>query len=487
MRYGSGGALRLRRSLSTLKAPSFTMADVHYELPESLIGVRPAARGESKLLHYRGSEIEHRRFKDVVGLIPAGSVMIFNSSKVFNARLWAGEASDPTEIMMLSPESPSKDPAECYRQKVQGQVWNVVIRGGAVTSVDEGDVFECKTTSQAGASSMISIKVRKLYSIWEEHGELPGFEAAVEFMSEAKEQAETLAVCLDHVGTVPIPPYLNRSTIAQDSSDYQTVYADEEQSGSVAAPTAGLHFNEAILSSIRQNGTTLCDSLSLHVGAGTFKPVVSECISGHDMHVERFSASLSDLQVIANASRKASSSPDVRGPTLICVGTTSVRLVESLYWIGAKNLLSNMHQQASPSSEAGGPYENSADLDLELGQWEPEEIKQQWQESLHTQGRDLPSLAESYEYLLASGSGEDDAVIAGSTALCITPGYEFRATDKLITNFHQAESTLMLLVSAFLGQRGRGAGVDRLRHIYATALKSEYRFLSYGDSMFLDL
>ena len=235
-----GRALRLRRSLSTLKAPSFTMADVHYELPESLIGVRPAAR-ESKLLHYRGSEIEHRRFKDVVGLIPAGSVMIFNSSKVFNAQFMGGEASDPTEIMMLSPEFPSKDPAECYRQKVQGQVWNVVIRGGAVTSVDEGDVFECKTTSQAGASSMISIKVRKLYSIWEEHGELPGFEAAVEFMSEAKEQAETLAVCLDHVGTVPIPPYLNRSTIAQDSSDYQTVYADEEQTGSVAAPTAGLH------------------------------------------------------------------------------------------------------------------------------------------------------------------------------------------------------------------------------------------------------
>ena len=494
----------MKRS-SVLLSRKFSMKDVYYQLPESLIGIRPAARGESKLLHYTSTSnaesirVEHRRFKDIVDLIPRDSVMIFNSSKVFNARLWGvGEAANPIEIMMLSSKHPSSDPGECYRQALNGQVWNVVIRGDCVTKIDEGDTFLCKASPQAGVSSMIYVKVKRLNSVWEEHGELPGFEVSVEFMSDNKK--ETLANALEYVGTVPIPPYLNRSTVTQDSSDYQTVYADDERTGSVAAPTAGLHFDDAILSALKAKGVTLCDSLSLHVGAGTFKPVVSECISGHEMHVERFSASRKDLAAIV-AACETSFAPG-RSKPLVCVGTTSVRLVESLYWCGVKNLLSahaNRGSSHGGSDPLEGPTPFSLDLDLDLGQWEPQDIEARWRESGGAQGRalPLPSLEESYSFLLAAsstqGNGERlEGVISGSTALCITPGYQFRATDKLITNFHQAESTLMLLVSAFLARQpeeGQGSvdGVARLRELYATAVEEKYRFLSYGDSMFLDV
>ena len=318
------------------------------------------------------------------------------------------------------------------------------------------------------------MKITRLVSVWEEHGELPGYEVSVELMMMTEDKREvTLASALNEVGDVPIPPYLNRSTIAEDKSNYQTVYADSQHTGSVAAPTAGLHFSEQILTDLRlKKGVTICDSLSLHVGAGTFKPVVSDCISEHDMHSESFSASRKDLSIIAAASKAGSSN-------IICVGTTSVRLVESLYWCGVRGMVAASTQEEEGASSRGR---------LELGQWEVYDIQHSWGKRYPK--RELPSLAESYEYLLATHLAGGKETLSGATSLCITPGYKFRATGKLITNFHQAESTLMLLVSAFLGDRcgsEKDGGVSTLRHLYKEAVKKGYKFLSYGDSMFIDL
>ena len=453
------------RSLCAGKAPSFEMKKVKYELPTERIGLEPKARGESKLLHVtkcdQGGEniLNHFTFKDVVGLIPRDAHMIYNNSRVLPARLWMGDGDGekPTEIMLLQPVSPESDPAVAVTIPGHGQIWTAMLRGG-VTEVRPDMVF----ASASGVDKYgFKVKIVHVDSIWEEKNEEPGFEVAVMMETEEEQREVILEDCLASVGDIPIPPYLDRATTSEDNQVYQTVYSNKTKQGSVAAPTAGLHFDDTILKALKDKGVT-SSFVSLHVGAGTFKPVSSDNISDHDMHSERFSVTQEQVRQISQAS--------ARGQPLVCVGTTSVRLGETLYWCGVKEIL--------------GMGVTREGADLHLGQWDYVEIEKTWSERYPS--KELPTLNSSLDALLASTGPNAD--LAGCTSLCITPSYNnFRICNHgLITNFHQAESTLLLLVSAFLGEEGNPeAGVSRIKDVYKQALDKNYRFLSYGDSMLI--
>ena len=241
----------------------------------------------------------------------------------------------------------------------------------------------------------------------------------------------TFASILDAVGEIPIPPYLNRSTEPSDLSDYQTVYSHIE--GSVAAPTAGLHFTDAVLADIDRHGIRRCE-LTLHVGAGTFQPVKSEKIGEHEMHTEFISVTLSLIDDLRNAPGR-----------IIAVGTTSVRTLESLYYIGAA-----LYGGADPSTA------------LHVPQWMPYEYKQGI------------STAEALDAVAQFMDRNEMSHLVGSTQIIIAPGYQFHIVGGMVTNFHQPQSTLLLLVSAFLG--------GNWRQVYDFALANDFRFLSYGDA-----
>lgn len=235
---------------------------------------------------------------------------------------------------------------------------------------------------------------------------------------------------------MPLPPYMRRSEEPDDADRYQTVYATRD--GSVAAPTAGLHFTDHVFDSLKQNQVQL-ESVVLHVGAGTFKPVSSDTMDGHDMHSEAIEVSAALIEKIAST------------PSITAVGTTSCRTLESLYWLGVQVLNER-------KIDFGQVY---------VGQWEPYEQE------------DLPSTQEALSALLNEMSSRGVRILRGKTQIIIAPGYTYRVIDRLITNFHQPASTLILLVAAGLK--------DNWKKVYAHALENEYRFLSYGDSSLLHI
>jgi S-adenosylmethionine:tRNA ribosyltransferase-isomerase len=277
------------------------------------------------------------------------------------------------------------------------------------------------------------------FSVWEEDAKSDGngMECNVRIMSE-----ESLDDFLSRFGSVPIPPYFQRESEASDREAYNNVYA--VANGSVAAPTAGLHFTSQLLLDI---GSQNCSHLTLHVGAGTFKPVLKENASDHDMHAESFCVSVEELKRIVTVLEE--------NKPLIVVGTTTCRTLESLYWCGVKLLQSS-----------GGGENNDLDY-LELAQFE-------WQ-ALQGDGN-IISNVQALQALLSKHAGESSGYIRGRTCLMITPkAYEFRIVNHLVTNFHAPDSTLMLLVAAFVG------GGDKIKQVYAQAQNRGYRFLSYGD------
>lgn len=438
------------------------MNKVYYELPASQIALVPRKRGESRLLHVRTSigedvALDHRTFKEIVGLMPSNAHIVFNNSRVLPARLWMGDPDNLTEVMLLQPTSPQSDPAVSMHIPCHGQVWTAMLRGGVK------EVHPNQTFASAFGVDKFGFKVRivEIDSIWEEANEEPGFEVSVIMETADAHRSVALEDALAAVGDIPIPPYLDRATIAADSNTYQTVYSDKSKQGSVAAPTAGLHFDGAVLQAFEKKGVT-CSFVSLHVGAGTFKPVNTVDINDHNMHSERFTVTQEQVRLISQA--RANEQP------LVCVGTTSVRLCETLYWCGVKKLL------------AGDKVDKKSSLNL--GQWDYIEIEKIWK--ARYLATELPSLNESLDALLTSVGTNVD--LAGVTSLCITPGYKFHSCDHLVTNFHQAESTLMALVSAFLCDGPHFSaeeGVKRIKHVYQEALDKEYQFLSYGDSMFI--
>lgn len=395
--------------------PDLKIEDFNYDLPDARIAKYPlSCRDESKLLIYKEESCSEDVFHSLPKYLPEGSLMVFNDTKVVPARLFFRRSSGAhIEIFCLQPSSPAEYTeafAACDKCS-----WECVI-GNAKRWKDDILTYD----SNDPRLLAINLRARLL--------EREGQTGLVEFYWEG---GEPFSAVLDLCGRVPIPPYLNRDTEAIDLERYQTTYARVR--GSVAAPTAGLHFTETTLNDIASRGIDI-EKVCLHVGAGTFLPVKSSSVSEHPMHREPFVVSRALLEQLANNSRP-----------LIAVGTTSVRTLESLYYAGVSCI------------ENGSP--------ADIGQWDPYTRDYQYSTA--------EALKALVDYLDRTGS---DSLKLG-TRIIIVPGFRFRLVDLLVTNFHQPQSTLLLLISAFVG--------GDWRRIYRYALSHDFRFLSYGDSSLL--
>ncbi len=398
--------------------PDIHIEDFNYLLPDDRIAKYPLPeRDSSKLLHYCAAGIEDCVFSDLPDILPPGSLMIFNDTKVVPARLhFQRETGAHIEIFCLEPVLPSE--YNLSFASTERCRWKCVI--GNVKRW-KGDVLGLYNPDADPVIAAMGLKATAVSR--------DGETSVVEFSwSGGLEFSKVLEIC----GTVPIPPYLNRETEALDTERYQTTYARIR--GSVAAPTAGLHFTPEVLRRIKERGIDT-QTVCLHVGAGTFLPVKSSSVSEHPMHREPFSVSIDILRKIR-----------VCAGNVIAVGTTSVRTLESLYYLGVSVI------------EDGEPSD--------VRQWAPYD-------------REYPySTEEALDALVSYLEKEGlDSVKAG-TRIIIVPGFRFRIVKRMVTNFHQPESTLILLVSAFVD--------GRWREIYDHALESGYRFLSYGDSSLLE-
>ena len=395
--------------------------DFNYPLPDERIAKHPLEQREQcKLLLYRNSEISEHRFADVPDLLPERSMLVYNNTRVINARLRFRKPGGGAviEIFCLEPVMP-RDYAQIF-QTTQSCTWLCFV----------GNSKRWKS-GELSLSVVIDGSAVTLNAL---RGERRG--NAFEIFFTWNNAEVTFASILDAVGEIPIPPYLNRSTEPGDSTDYQTVYSHID--GSVAAPTAGLHFTDSVLAECDSRGIVRRE-LTLHVGAGTFQPVKSETIGGHDMHTEFISVSRSLLVELRDASAP-----------IIAVGTTSVRTLESLYYIGVI-----LHDNPDASEQ-----------ELCVGQWMP-----------YTVGSPI-STSQALEAIIDYLDRIQSDTYIGSTQIMIAPSFQFHVISGMITNFHQPQSTLLLLVSAFVGD-------GNWRRIYDFALSHDFRFLSYGDGSLL--
>ena len=395
------------------------ISDYNYPLPDERIAKYPIAqRDHSKLLVYRHGEVGEDTFYNITKYLPEGALMIFNNTKVIQARLhFRKETGALIEVFLLEPAEPTD--YELMFQQTERCSWLCLV--GNLKKWKEGTLrrtFEVK-------GRQLTLSAERKHEQGTSHWiELTWDNPDVSF-----------AEILEAVGELPIPPYLNRKTEEGDKTTYQTVYSKIK--GSVAAPTAGLHFTNDVLQSIDAHGVER-EELTLHVGAGTFKPVKSEEIEGHSMHTEYISVRRQTLQKLI-----------AHGGTAIAVGTTSVRTLESLYYMGCK-----LAQNPDLSEQQ-----------LHVNQWEPYETTP----TLTA----VEALQNVLDYLVRNDLG----VLHSSTQIIIAPGYEYKIVKILVTNFHQPQSTLLLLVSAFVK--------GDWRKIYDYALSHDFRFLSYGDSSIL--
>lgn len=398
------------------------ISEFNYPLPDERIAKFPLpVRDQSKLLLYRHGEVTEDIFTSLPDYLPANSLMIFNNTKVIQARLhFHKETGALIEVFCLEPVQPN-DYALNFQQ-TEHAAWLCMI----------GNLKKWK---EGALKREITVKGKPL-TLTAERGACHGTSHWVDFRWNNPEI--TFADILEVFGELPIPPYLNRETQESDKETYQTVYSKIK--GSVAAPTAGLHFTPRVLDALREKGVAL-EELTLHVGAGTFKPVKSEEIEGHEMHTEYISVNRSTLEKLVAHEGKA-----------IAVGTTSVRTLESLYHIGV-TLLHNP---------------NATEEDLHVKQWQPYET------ALETAA--TPAV-DALQAIIAYLDRHHMETLHSSTQIIIAPGYEYRIVKAMVTNFHQPQSTLLLLVSAFLH--------GDWRKIYDYALAHNFRFLSYGDSSLL--
>lgn len=390
--------------------------DYNYALPDERIAKYPLARRDaSKLLVYRPDGISQARFSDLSNFLPEQSLLVSNNTKVIRARMeFFKETGARIEIFCLEPCQPS-DYNLSFSQNSSCS-WYCIV--GNLKKWKSGALSKKVLIN----SRSMLLKVQKL----DAHGD----EQVIEFSWD--NQALSFSEILEHEGNIPIPPYLNREAEAKDLETYQTIYSRHK--GSVAAPTAGLHFTSGVFESL-QNKKITRHEVTLHVGAGTFKPVKSELISEHAMHAEHFVINAQTIPVLLG-----------HLGNITAVGTTTVRTLESLYWLGVK-LLSGLETNVEQ---------------MHLGQWEAYQLESKYEVKEALQTLHARFLESGKEYVMAS------------TAIMIAPGYSFKMIDRLITNFHQPKSTLLLLISAFIG-------VDWTR-VYHFALENDFRFLSYGDS-----
>lgn len=390
------------------------ISEYNYPLPDERIAKYPLKeRDHSKLLVYRDGQVSQDYFYNVGDYIPSGSLLVYNNTRVIPARLVFHKPSGARiEVFCLEPLAPRD--YQLALSSTAGCTWKCMI--GNLKKWKEG-----KLSLPIGSTT-----------VYAERGATIGNTYEVRFTWDNTDLS--FAHVLDALGELPIPPYLNRKTEESDKTTYQTVYSRIK--GSVAAPTAGLHFTQNVLNDLRQRGIQTTE-LTLHVGAGTFQPVKTEDANKHVMHTEIIAVPRKAIEDIARNLGH-----------IVAVGTTSMRTLESLYYIGVKL-----------SVQQGNNY------DWHVGQFEPYEQLYDitTAEALHT----------IVNYLDTTGQ----ETLHAETQIMIRPGYTFRVVDQLITNFHQPKSTLLLLVSAF---------VDGDWHtIYDYALSHDFRFLSYGDSSIL--
>jgi len=397
------------------------ISEYNYPLPDERIAKFPLPiRDQSKLLVYRHGEITEDLFTSLPSYLPQGSLMIFNNTKVIQARLhFRKETGALIEIFCLEPIAPNDYVLNF--QQTHHAAWLCMI--GNLKKWKEGDLHK-----------EITVKEKKII-LTASRGECHGTSHWIDFTWNDPEV--TFADILEEFGELPIPPYLNRETQESDKDTYQTVYSKIK--GSVAAPTAGLHFTPRVLDALKEKGVD-CEELTLHVGAGTFKPVKSEEIKGHAMHTEYISVSRSTLQKLIKHHAEA-----------IAVGTTSVRTLESLYHIGV-TLFNNPDAQES---------------ELHVQQWQPYEA---------ASNSEIPPL-EALQCIISYLDQHSMETLHSSTQIIIAPGYDYKIVKAIVTNFHQPQSTLLLLVSAFVKGNWKA--------IYNYALSHNFRFLSYGDSSLL--
>lgn len=401
------------------KVRNIRISDYNYPLPDHRIAKHPlAAREQCKLLCYKvGGEISEGHFYDVPAVLPEKAMLVYNNTRVINARLRFRKSTGSTiEIFCLEPVAPCD--YQLIFQTTQSCTWLCLVGNS-------------KRWKQGPLTQEIEVD-GKTVTLEANRGERRGNSFEIDFSWNG---GVTFASILEAIGEIPIPPYLNRGTESTDSADYQTVYSHID--GSVAAPTAGLHFTDEVLAECDKRGITRRE-LTLHVGAGTFQPVKSENIGEHEMHHEFISVQRSLLVDLINA----------EGP-VVAVGTTSVRTLESLYYVGQV-------------------LETNPDADEEMLT-----VKQWMPYSTPCEISTKKALQNVVDYL----DRHHAEAYMGSTQLMIAPGFQYRIISGMITNFHQPQSTLLLLVSAFVG-------VDHWRAIYDYALDHDFRFLSYGDACF---
>ena len=402
-----------------MKHPSrIPISDFTYELPPEKIAVYPLEqRDASKLLVYKNEQISESTFRRVDEFLEAGSLLVFNNTKVIRARLnFLNAKGQGIEIFCLEPNAPGQDLAAAMAAQKTIR-WNCLVGNLKRWKDDELKL------SKEGFTLTARIIARELNYV------------IIEFLWEPA--ALCFAEVLEKLGNLPIPPYLKREDDLADSQRYQTVYAKHE--GSVAAPTAGLHFTPAVFTALG-NKQVASLSVTLHVGAGTFKPVKSETMEGHDMHAEWIDVDIETIkQVLLHGSKK-----------IIAVGTTSLRTIETLYWMGLKAFLNK----------------NSTIDALEVKQWDAYAVNSE-----------KISAAQSLNALLAWMETHRLQKLVCRTQILIAPPYELKIASGIITNFHQPQSTLLLLIGAIVG--------EKWRDIYTYALQNNFRFLSYGDSSLL--
>ena len=395
------------------------ISDYNYPLPDERIAKFPIAqRDHSKLLIYNKGEVSSDVFYNLPQYLPKGALMVFNNTKVIQARMhFRKETGALIEVFLLEPAEPSD--YELMFQTTGHCAWYCLV--GNLKKWKEGSL---RREIEINGQTIVVTATR---------GELHGTSHRIDFSWGGD---VSFAEIIDAMGELPIPPYLNRETQESDKTTYQTVYSKIK--GSVAAPTAGLHFTPEVLADLDAHGIQR-EELTLHVGAGTFKPVKSEEIEGHEMHTEYVSVRRDTIRKLIDHEGCA-----------IAVGTTSVRTLESLYYMGLKVM-------RDPSLNED---------QLHVAQWEP-----------YTGDCPQCESVTALKALLAWMDARSLTVLHSSTQIIIAPGYDYHIVKMLVTNFHQPQSTLLLLVSAFVK--------GDWHKIYDYALSHDFRFLSYGDSSLL--
>lgn len=395
-----------------------------YPLPEEKIARYPLEqRDSSKLLVYQDGKIDQQQFADLPDLLPSGALLVFNNTRVIHARLrFSLPSGRPLEILCLEPLEPAD-----YQQSLSSQQavqWKCLVGGNRKWKTGE-------------ISQTINTPLGEVVLHAKREARLDGsFIIRFSWDDPLLSFGELLAAG----GIIPLPPYLNRASEQADKDRYQTIYAEPE--GSVAAPTAGLHFTDTVFKALDEKNVSR-SFVTLHVGAGTFKPVTADNLGGHEMHRE---AIFIQRQLVDSLQKTLADNHPV-----LSVGTTSMRTLESIYWLGVRL------------------FRNSAsDLtEFTVGQWEPYELEE----------RDLPTPLAAVTALKAYMETQQVDELEGYTQLLIAPGYKGQLVSGLITNFHQPRSTLLLLVASLIG--------DDWKQVYEYALANDFRFLSYGDSSLL--